>query len=246
MKTLQVSPLLLALFCAPSVPADAGTPTITAYAVTLSASAEGRGVATARLTIEGAIPGTMSVPFGFPGVTTVRLDGAPSGVAAEAHPVNGQSTVTLALPDGVPPSFGLTLTAEVPEPFQRTEPAPGERRTLPEGTLVFRHALVNADRASIGRYRLEVIFPDGYRAHAVREALPKLKKNEAGPRARLADIGDRSGAWLEAAALNQGDSASLQIELVPAGRSPIWLVAGLLLSGLYLVSFRDLVSRRAP
>lgn len=245
MSRLAPAAIFVVVLFASATAAGAEGPAITSYAVSLAATSDGRGAATAQLAISGAGPGSLALPVGFPGVTAVTVSGAPAGVTATARPVNGQSEVTLSLPDGVPGSFSVTLTMEVPEALQKTEPAPGERRTLPEGTLVFRHALVNAERAAIGRYRLEVVFPDGYRAHAVREALPKLKKSEAGPRARLADIDGRAAAWLEVTKLAQGDAASLQVELVPAGRSPVWLIAGLLLSVLYLVYFRDLVARRA-
>jgi hypothetical protein len=82
------------------------------------------------------------------------------------------------------------------------------------------------------------------RAHAIREALPKLGKKEATPRVRLATIDSRNGARLQVARLLQGESASMQLELVPQKKSLGWLMAGLVLSILYLVSFRDLVAKK--
>jgi hypothetical protein len=38
----------------------------------------------------------------------------------------------------------------------------------------------------------------------------------------------------------------MQLEVVPGRRSLVWLVAGLVLSALYLVRFRDLVFPKPP
>jgi len=235
--------LLLLLAWTPA--AAAADRAIAACDVTLVIAADGSATATVAIAIDDAVPGVVAIPLGFAGVTNVTIADGPTGAAASARPVNGQSELQLTLPEGVPASARVTIQFAVAEAFQRTEPAAGERRTLPEGTRVFRHAMINTQAATIARYRVEVVFPDALRAHAVREALPKLRKSEAGPRARLADIDGRPGAWLEVSKLAQGDAASLQIELVPRGRSPMWLIAGFVLCVLYLVFFRDVVSRRA-
>ena len=241
MRTLIA--LLIVLASAPA--AAAADIAITRYEVTLAIAADGTGTATVVVTLDHAAPGAVTIPLGFAGVKGVTIADGPAGVAASAAPVNGQSELRLTLPDGVPSSTRVTVQFAVAEAFQRTEPAAGERRTLPEGVRIFRHAMVNTQSLPIGRYRFTVVFPAALRAHAVREALPKLRKAEAGPRARLADIGGRPGAWLDVPTLSQGDAASLHIELVPEGWSPVWLIAGLVLCVLYLVYFRDLVSRRA-
>jgi hypothetical protein len=46
------------------------------------------------------------------------------------------------------------------------------------------------------------------------------------------------------AKLEQGDDTSMQLEVVPSRRSLLWLAAGIALSALYLVRFRDLVARK--
>ncbi len=106
---------------------------------------------------------------------------------------------------------------------------------------MLRHALVQTEPATIRRYRCEVMFPQTLRAHAIREALPKLGKKESEPRVRLGTVAGEAGARLQATSLRQGDVASMQLELVPRSRSPFWLIVGLLLSAAYLIKFRDLV-----
>lgn len=241
MRILVVSALVFAAV----LPAAAAEHTISAYDVTLAIAEDGSAKATAVVTIDGATPGPLAIPLGFPGVGSVEVTFGPAGTAGSAHAVNGQSELVLTLPEGTPASCRVAVTFPLGQAFQKTEPGPGERRTLPAGVRIFRHAIVNAEPSPIGRYRFSVSFPSSLRAHAIREALPRLRKTEAGPRARLATVDGKGGAWLEVTKLSQGDSASLQIELVPGGRSPAWMIAGLLLSVLYLVYFRDLVTPRA-
>ncbi len=241
MKILTVPALVLAAI----LPAAAADHTISAYEVTLAIAEDGSAKATAVVTVDGATPGVLAIPLGFPGIGAVEVTDGPAGTVAAARAVNGQSELVLTLPDGAPASCRVAITFPVGRAFQKTEPGPGERRTLPEGVLLFRHAIVNAEPSAIGRYRFSVSFPASLRAHAVREALPRLRKTEAGPRARLGAVDGRGGAWLEVTKLSQGDSASLQIELVPGGRSPAWVIAGLVLCVLYLVYFRDLVKPSA-
>jgi hypothetical protein len=238
-------PLLTLVFVlAVTAMAGAATPELATYTVRAVTATDGSATVTATMTITGAAPGVVDIPLGFPGVATVALTDGPAGVTVSARPANGQSALRVTLPADVPEFARITVRFAVAHAFQRTDPAPGERRTLPEGVRVFRHAMVNTEQLTVGRYRVEVVFPDGMRAHAVREALPKPRRSEAGPRARLAAFDGHDGAWLDVATLAQGDTASLQLELVPARRSLIWLIVGLVISALYLVFFRDLVLRR--
>ncbi|MBK9795010.1 MAG: hypothetical protein IPP58_00675 [Holophagaceae bacterium] len=135
-------------------------------------------------------------------------------------------------------SFGLKQV------FLETRLAPGEKSTLPEGSRIFRHAFVNTQEAPIGIYRLEFLFPEGLRAQAIREQLPRPKKSEVGPRVLLSKLEDRQAAILQFAGLHQGDDTSMALELVPSQRSFGWLIVGLLIGGLYLVKFKDLVAKK--
>ena len=72
--------------------------------------------------------------------------------------------------------------------------------------------------------------------------VPKLKKTEVEPRVRLGAADGRQNALLQMMNLKQGDSLSMQIEAVPNRRSLLWLAAGIVLSGLYLYQFRDLIA----
>ena len=95
--------------------------------------------------------------------------------------------------------------------------------------------------AAVTDYEVTGVIPDGMRAVAIREALPKLRAGEIGPRALLTEIEGRPGVRLRVANAKAGDTVSLKVELTRA-RAPLgWLVAGLLLSALYLRAFRDLV-----
>ena len=110
-------------------------------------------------------------------------------------------------------------------------------------SVVFRFAWLNKDADEVPRYDLSVRFPDGWRAQAIREAQPKARKSDTGPRARLEAVDGGRGARLSVGSLQQGETVSLQVDLSHASPPWGWLVAGLLLSAGYVFSFRDLVRR---
>ncbi len=217
---------------------------ISSYALRLELAADGAGTASGVVHLAAAGPGGFDLPLGFGAPRALRLTAGPAGTTLAAVPQNGQSILHLVLPADTPPEFELRFELTVSDlletPAARTgEPqgaSPGDRR-------VFRHSLLSSQPTGVGGYRFEVVFPEGMRAHAIREALPKPRKGEAGPRALLQAIDGREGARLEVAGLAQGETASLQIELVRRSRSPAWWVVGIALSVLYLVKFKDLVAR---
>lgn len=239
MKTLTLFISLLVL-----APMAAGAD-ISAYDLKLRTFADGSARANVTVTMDGATAGRISVPVGFAGIRDLTFGNGPAGTILSSSPVNGQTTVHIVLPDGVPARLTVSFSFGVPSAFQDTPVGPGERRTLPAGSRLFRHTLVNTEMLTLAAYRMEVSFPAGTRAQAVREWAPKLRKGEAGPRVKLGALPDGPGASLRVDRLKQGDTASMLIELVPASRSYGWLIAGVLLSVLYLVYFRDLVVTRA-
>lgn len=232
--------LLLSLLCTAGLATELRT-----YDVRLDALPDGTARATVRLSLSQCTPGRILIPLGFKGTEGLTVDQAPPGARVLGAHTNGQATVALELPTGTPGDSVVEFSFPVSRPFAASEPAPGQKATLPAGSRVLRHAFVNTQEAPIGTYRLEVRFPEGHRAHRVVEALPKLGKGEAGPRARLDRFEGREGVVLQAGPLKQGDDASLVVEVVPSRRSWIWLAVGLVLSALYLFRFRDLVTSRS-
>lgn len=215
---------------------------IQTYTLHAEVAASGEAQVRGRVELAACAPGEVVLPLGFAAVRDFRLSAAPSGATYTVAPAAEQSLLRLALPPGVQESctidFELTATGLlVPAsgPGGKGEAAAAERWTL-------RHTLLASREEPIGRYRAELVFPSGLRAHAVRDASPRLRKSEPGPRAALVEIDGRRGVRFEVGELRQGETAALQVELVPAARSPLWWVAGVALSVLYLYRFRDLVT----
>jgi len=217
---------------------------IRSYDLLLRVDSAGDGAGTLTLTLADGVP-AVRVPVGVANITDAVLTSAPTGTTVQASRAGRQSALLVTLPAAT--SGPVTLAIEFRAPAIMPAPAveEGQRPTLPEGVRLFKHTFVNTDSAPVGRYTVEVIFPRELRAHAVSEALPKLRATEAGPRVQLGGRDGAQTARLDVAGLAQGDSASMQIELTPARKSWTWLIAGVLLSLVYLFSFRDLVSNRA-
>lgn len=201
---------------------------------------DGSGAATVDLVtrIDGAAADVVLIPVGFPEVTGLRLVDGPAGTEIAVQPAGRQTHLRASLPAGVAWPVVLSFSFRTGT-LVSGGVSPGAPRML-------RQAILNTQPDTIDAYSIQVVLPHGLRVHAVREALPKLRTTEAGPRVALARVEGDDTATLRGSALAQGDSASMQLELAPVARSPLWLLAGTLLSLLYLVSFRSLVADASP
>ncbi len=221
-----------------------GATEITSYHLRFDLALDGTGKGMATVLATACVPGQMNIPLGFTGIENLQLEEAPKGVRLEPGPSNGQILLHAFLPEGVPPEATLRFSFRVRRAFLEPEGGPGEKPTLPSGSRLFRHAFVNTQEGTIGSYRLELLFPGGMMAQAIREQLPRPKRSDVNPRVKLSKLEGRQVAILQLAAMKQGDDTSMLLELVPGRKSLGWMLAGLLLGGMYLFHFRDLVKRK--
>jgi hypothetical protein len=128
----------------------------------------------------------------------------------------------------------VELGFDIPQAFSYTESGKGSGVVK---TRFVKHAFVNTQEAEVGEYRFEVLLPAGTMVQAIREQLPKPGKSESEPRVRLGKIDGCQSATLQFKKVKQGDDTSMSVEIVNTRKSFVWLVAGLLLGGLYLVYF---------
>lgn len=217
---------------------------IRAYDVGVAIHDDGTAGGRAALRLEDVKAGRVTIPLGFAPVSQLRLVSAPARTAITSEERNGQTIVALELPSEAPGETAVAFTFQIGNALVSPAPVAGQKSTVPANNRIVAHALVNTEPTAIGAYQAEFIFPAGMRAHAIREALPKLSKSETEPRVRLVEIGERNGARLRTGRLLQGDKTSMQVEILPRKRSPWWLVAGVALSILYLIHFRDLVAKK--
>ncbi len=240
MKTLRLTAfILLASVLAMAV----DLPT---YTVRLQAAPDGSGQGIATIALAGCTPGTFNLPLGFTAVQDLRVEEPASGIRLESSERNGMTQLKVTLPPDIPAKATLKVSFRLKQVFQIVKLKPGEKSTLPATSRTFKHAFVNTQEYLIGAYRVEFLFPDGLMAQAIREQLPKPAKNEVGPRVLLSKVDGHQAAILQFNKLQQGDDTSMIVELVPTRRSFGWLIAGLLLGGLYLFKFKDLVATKQP
>ena len=202
---------------------------------------DGTGRAASTLVIAGDSSETVVIPLSHGAWTNFRLAEATEGLRLEP-PKAKATTIQVTLPPAASAASRLSFTFDVPEVFAKVQdPAAGTKLTIPRESRTLRYAFVNSQVTLIKDFSVQVTLPEGTRFQVIREQLPKQTKSEAEPRLRLGGEGGRQNALLRLANLQQGDDTSMQLEVVPNRRSPLWLVVGLVLSALYLFKFRDLV-----
>ena len=216
------------------------------YHLRLTAAPDGSGQAVATVVVGHCPAGLLVLPLGFSAPEGLKLEEAPPGTRLELGARDTVSSLRFHLPAAVDVPVTLRFSFRVKQALQALKAAPGEKGALPAGSRLFRHGFVNTQETPIGIYRLEFLFPEGLIAQAIREQLPKLEKQETGPRVLLSVLDGQQAATLTYANVHQGDATSMAVELVPRQRSLGWLFAGVILAGLYLFHFRDLVTKKAP
>jgi hypothetical protein len=237
---------LLALALLALVPGVARAAEIREYTTRLEVDAGGTGRAASTLVIAGGPSEAFDVPMSHRSFANVRVVEAAEGLRVEP-PAAGGATFRVTLPPAAAATSRLSITFDVPEALDPPpDPAAAEKPTTPLESRTLRYAFVNTQAAPIKDFMFLVVLPEGSRFQAIREQLPKQRKSEAEPRVRLGGEGGRQSALLRLGGLRQGDATSMQLETVPNQRSLLWLVVGLVLSALYLVHFRDLVSPKPP
>jgi len=255
----QILRSALVLLAASALASAAHGAEIVKYDARVAVEPDGTGRGAATILVSGAPGENVDVPLP-PSWTGVKTGEASEGVKVEAKaktlrvtlpPAPAAEAPKAAAPEPAkgaakvaePPAHRVTFTFDVPEAFVKVEPpAKGEKLTLPRDSRTVKFSFVNTQAAAIKSFGVLVALPADMRFHAIREQLPKLKKTEVEPRVRLGAADGRQNAFLQIAALKQGDAASMQLEAIPSSRTPLWLAAGIALSVLYLVKFRDLVS----
>lgn len=233
---------LLALILLASVLAMATD--VQSYTIRLQAGTDETGKALGTLALANSTPGTLVLPLGFSAVEDLRLEEPAAGVRLESSPRNTMTQLKFTLPADIPAKTSLKFSFRLKQVFQSSTLKPGEKSTFPISSRTFKHAFVNTQENLIGSYRMEFLFPDGFMAQAIREQLPKPAKSEVGPRVSLSKVEGLQAAILQFNNLQQGDDTSMIVELAPTRRSIGWLIAGLLLGGLYLVKFKDIVAKK--
>ncbi|MBP8273375.1 MAG: anion permease, partial [Acidobacteria bacterium] len=176
----------------------------------------------------GVTPAFWSTPTRVTATATDTTSGT-SGAARATEiriALNGDGSATKTVTN----DSGTTTTAVT---GLLSDPTPAGR--------MFKFTDLHKDPSTTSAYRLVVIFPEGTRALAVREALPKLRKGELVPRAGLDRFDGQLGARLRVDNVQQGETVSLHVELTHQSPPWGWLVAGIGLAAVYLFGFRDLV-----
>lgn len=204
---------------------------VLAQEVRVDGQRDGSALVTVTLRLAAGAAATQRAPLPWAELGDARLTEAPAGSTFAITGSRERPILSVTLPEPTTAPVALRLVGRVADAVTDAGSAGRSMRV----------ALMNLDAAPLRDLSLVLVFPDGSRAHAIREALPKPGRSEAGPRALLEAIDGRAGARLQVKALAQGETAALKVELGAASRSPAWLIVGLALAALYLRSFRDLV-----
>jgi hypothetical protein len=232
MKT-RLLPILLCTCLA------AGAAEIQQYAARVDLAADGTAQGTASVALSGAPLETVEIPVAFK-ASGYRLQEAPQGLQLQA--CDGGVKVTMPAAAGV---CRFTFAFSATGVLVREKVLEGRKPDYPRTSRLLRHSFVNTKATPILDYSMVASLPEDYRFQAIKEKSPRMGDTEVEPRVLLGKDDGRQNARLHRSDLKQGDSASMLLEAVPTRHSPLWLLAGLLATVLYLIFFRDLVAAKS-
>ena len=229
----------------------AAAPTVKLIDQRLKLAKDGSASLAVRVQISAAA-GKIDLPIAAWGeVRDFTVEEAPADAKVDMVAKGANPHLSVTLPAAAEP-VSLRYSATIPAPKPPARDARGGDAAKPateDATRfkTFTHRFMNDTNLPVERYRLEVMFPDGYVVHNVPEALPKARGKETVSRVSLMERDGLQGAALEIAGLKLGDTTSMRIEYEPAQKSLAVFWFGLLLSVLYLVFFRDVLrAKSAP
>jgi len=228
--------LLLGVACIGANAAEVKT-----YDTRLAVAPDGSGLARVDVQVTGVQAGRLRLPVGFAALDGFQAIAVPAGVTVKPAPAKDQSAVDIELPENVAPDLKLAFTFKVPGVLFEPKPEEGQKPGFPEGTRLLRHAFVNTQPTPIAQYRVQVLLPPQTMVEKIREQLPRPKRKEFVSRVELDRVEGLQGALLQFSGLKQGDRTSMELAVVDARRSWLWIVVGLVLAGAWLAAYRFII-----
>jgi hypothetical protein len=238
--------LLLPIAPAPAAASPAGVDTVAFLEQRVSLSVGGDAGLTVTVVLAADGPGEALLPFGLGPADSFTVAGgdvafAPDadGVPAPLRLASRRRMLALGLGPAAAAGDTVVVRCRLPE-FVDWDDAGGQF-----GAYDVAWTFLNDSDLSIGVYRLVLVVPQGYGVRRVTGTEPAYKpKSSPVPPYAVGREGGRGFASLAAAHLRPGGRARLGIQAERAGRGPVPLVAGVLVTLLYLWFFRDVPATR--
>ncbi len=166
-----------------------------------------------------------------------RFAVGPAGEPAPLVEVLGQTHWNLRLLPGAAPGDTVVLVAEVPGWYDATA-APRQF-----GVRRFDRTWVNTSRFVLRHFSLGLELPRGLLVDAVGATTPSFSPSRSPqPPYAVGRVGSRGTFAIAVAPLPPAGRAAFTLDARPTRRGPVPLAAGLVLSALYLVFYRDVLS----
>ena len=207
-------------------------PKIASYDQKVLVAKDGAGEVTAVVEMKGLSEGTVAIPLLSGGIKDFRIEGLPPH--CKATPVlkgDAPPHVLLAIAGAGPGTAKVTMSFGI----QAAKKDPKSRK------YELSHQFVNAGSAVIEKYRYTVCLPPGDAFHSVVSVEPKAKSG-GGADVHFDKAKSLHAGILEYKSMKIGDRVGMRVLAEPEGKSPLWIVLGAIISGLYLFSFRDIVA----
>ncbi len=205
------------------------------YEEEVSLDLSGDAVVTTRIELAGEAPARWWLPFGHEVAEDLAVEPR-EGVAVAAVEVAGSGALELRTAASRGSLRSLTVRFTLPRLYDWSAPpeAFGNRRVA--------HQLVHTQPLEIDRYRLRMILPAGFRVNEVLRTTPPFNPKKASELPfELGEEHGRATVALVVDGLVLGDRVGLELEVKSARRSATLWIAGLLVSVLYLLFFRDVL-----
>ncbi len=112
------------------------------------------------------------------------------------------------------------------------------------GNYVFAHRFVHTEHTDIAHYSSEIILPPGFVVNSIVESNPRFTESDPKAPYEVGMVQKRHSITLTRKNMKIGDVAMISIRVKKPERSPFLLGAIVLAGILYLVLYRDIVTKR--
>lgn len=231
---MRVNLIILGLLLA-AAPAALAAGRVLRMTETLSLAADGSAQVSVQFNATAAAGDTLILPYAFTTWPDTIVHGGKIGSATERLS-HGRRQLMLTLAESVTVQDTLRYAFTL----QQATPLGGPAK-LDFGNFELSYRMVHTSPAPLERFTVEIILPEHFVVNTIQSSTPARPANAGTSPYKLGMIAGRHRVTLTDSTVLQGEAVALAFQTKSGRKSPLFIAVLVLIAGVYLILFRDLV-----